>query len=148
MRLRTGWKAFAVRLLIAEAIICLLAARLALACFSFRQITGFISRPSRKPELLGSKRQLARMTVKRAIFTVWRHIAVKNTCFHRAVAAHFMLRRRGVSTTLYYGVNFLHGRGLTGHVWLQDGLEFIVGQQAANGCHALACYPDGDCMVQ
>jgi hypothetical protein len=144
MRRRNGRRVLAINLLIAEAIICLLFARLALACLSFRQITRFVSRPPHKPELLGLRRQFARRMVKRAIFNAWKRFPMKTTCFHRAITAYFMLHRRGVSTTLYYGATFLPDRGLTGHVWLQDGLEFVVGQQAASGYHALAYYPDGD----
>jgi hypothetical protein len=134
--------------LTAETVICLLLARLALVCLSFQRITVLISRQSLRPEVWGRKRRLARITVNRAIFNVWRRFPLRTTCFHRAIAAHFMLRRRGVSTTLYYGATSLPNRGLTGHVWLQDGFAFVVGRRAAKSHHVLARYPDGNSTMQ
>lgn len=144
-----NWRrTFAGGLLMVEAIIYLLAARFVLVCFSFQQITGFVSRPVRRSELLGLRRKLVLKTVKRAIFNAWRHLPLKTTCFQRALAAHLMLRRRAVGTTLYYGAVLSPDRGLTGHVWLRDGLEFVVGEEAAKGHRQLACYPDGGCMIK
>lgn len=148
MRYKSWRRTFAGGLLMVEAIICLLVARFALACFSFQQIAGFVSRPVRRSERLGRRRKFALKTVKRAIFNVWRHFPLKTTCFQRALAAHLMLRRRAVGTTLYYGAVLLPDRGLTGHVWLRDGLEFVVGEDAAKGYRQLACYPDGGCMIK
>lgn len=136
------------RLLSSEAILSLLVARLVLALFSFRGITGLVSRPSRKPQLSGRERRRARLIVNRAIFGASRLLPLKNTCFHRAIAAYFMLRRRGVSTTLYYGAAILPGRGLTGHVWLQDSREFIVGRDAAKRYRVLAYFPSSNNACQ
>jgi len=41
--------------------------------------------------------------VRWAIWTATRHQRERVVCFPRAIAAQAMLRRRGVSTTLYYG---------------------------------------------
>jgi hypothetical protein len=128
------------KLWVAETVACLLAARLALAFLPFRRIVGAVSRPSRKRQVLDRERRLARLTVKRLIFSAYRRFP-GTTCFQRALAAHFMLRRRGVNTTLYYGATSLSERGLTGHVWLQDGAEFVVGRSAAKDHHPLASFP-------
>ena len=148
MRYRHGRRLFPGNGLVTETVIHLLLARFALAAFPFRRITWLISRQSRRPELSGRERRLARLTVNRAIFYVWKHFPMKTTCFHRALAAHLMLRRRGVSTALHYGAATLADRGLTGHVWLQDGLEFVVGRDAAKHHHALARYPGGNLTME
>ena len=148
MRFRPGRRLFSGNGLVTETVIHLLLARFALACLPFRRIAWLISRQSRRPELSGRERRLARVTVNRAIFYVWKHFPMKTTCFHRALAAHLMLRRRGVSTTLHYGAATLPDRGLTGHAWLQDGLEFVVGRDAAKRYYALARYPAGNLTME
>jgi hypothetical protein len=125
----------------AEAFCCLLLARLALEVFSFLRLTGLFSSPLRKPELSGRPRRRARKEVQTAIFYVWRRFPWKPNCFPRALAAQAMLRRRGVSTTLYYGAATLPERGLTGHVWVQDGPVGVVGHCPAQGFRVLWQYP-------
>jgi Transglutaminase-like superfamily len=132
------------RLLLAEAIVYLLAARLALSLFSFQQLTRLFVRPAKQPELAGAERERARKEVGRAIFRVRRSSFIRTTCMHRAIAAQAMLRRRGVSTTLYYGARTLPEQGLTTHVWLQDGTQGVVGHFAAKGYYVLECYPQAD----
>jgi hypothetical protein len=128
--------------LIIEAYLYLLLARLVLEGFGFLRLTGLFSSPLRKPELAGRPRRRARKEVQGAIFYVWRRFPWKPNCFHRALAAQAMLRRRGVSTTLYYGATTLPERGLTGHVWVQDGPIGVVGHIAAKGFRVLARFPE------
>jgi len=130
----------------AEAFFFILFARLALSIIPFHHLATFMSLPTGKPELGGQKRREVRQEVKLSIFGAWRRMRFHNTCLHRALAAQAMLRRRGISTVLYYGAKTLTDRGLTGHVWLQDGSECIVGEQVAKGYHPLVRYPAGDAV--
>lgn len=132
------------RLLMAEVITYLLCARIALVVFPFQQLTWFFERPSRRPELTGPERTRTRKEVRNAIFKVQQGMPRLTTCFHRAIAAQALLRRRGVGTTLYYGATTLPERGLATHAWVQDGTEGVVGHLAAksNSYFALARYPD------
>jgi hypothetical protein len=43
-----------------------------------------------------------------------------------------MLRRRRVLTQFHYGAANVDGRGLTGHIWLTDGNEPVVGGDSAH----------------
>jgi hypothetical protein len=63
-------------------------------------------------------------------------------CFPRAIAAQMILRRLGMGTTLYYGAATMPERGLTAHVWLQDGSEIVVGQHDGQDYHILARYSE------
>ncbi len=65
----------------------------------------------------------------------------KTMCFPQAIAAQAMLRRRGISTTLYYGAVTLPTRELKAHVWVQDGTIGVVGYETAKDYHILAQYP-------
>ena len=131
------------RLVLAEAAVYLIAARLALALFSFQQLTWFFARRARQPELSGAARRRMIKEVRRAIFQIRRSGPLQTTCFHRAIAAQAMLRRRGVSATLYYGAATLPGSGLVAHAWVQDGAEGVVGHLTAqrDHYHVLARYP-------
>ena len=129
--------------LLAEAAACIFGARLALAWVPFRYLIPFFERSARTPELSGQERICQRDAVRQAILTTrWRPPA-RNTCLHRAIAAQFMLRRRGVSTTLYYGATRQPGQALSTHAWLQDGEEGVVGYHRAQieQCVPLARYP-------
>ena len=122
---------------VAEAVLWLLLARLALRLLAFDHI---VARLSSAPdvEVTGGRRRVLRKRVKTAVFQAWRRLPVSNTCFHRAIAAQLMLRRRGVGTIVYYGARTEPERGLTGHVWLMDGDIGVVGHDAAQGYPVLA----------
>lgn len=49
----------------------------------------------------------------------------KPVCFPRAVAATAMLRRRRISSTLYFGVD--RARGLDAHAWVRVGRLIVSG---------------------
>jgi hypothetical protein len=134
----------ATRLLRAEAATSLLAARLALALFSFHRLTRFFNRSPARPEPTGPERDRIRKEVQGAIFHARRTWSLKTTCLHRAMAAQAMLRRRGVGATLYYGAATLPGRGLRTHAWVQDGETGVVGLLVAqrDGYQVLARYPE------
>lgn len=141
MRVNAIRKKLRFALLVAEAVILILFARILLAFLPFSRVTPLLSHSQGKTELQGGQRRAARMWVKKAIFAAWKRLPLENTCFHRAIAAHFMLRRRGVATTLYYGAARLPQRGLSGHVWLQDGEVGIVGYHISKEYHKLARFP-------
>jgi len=136
-------KRMASQIILVEAVVYLVFARLALDIFSFQRLTRLFRRPVKQPELVGSARIQARDEVRKAIVTIWRRMPKLTTCFQRAIAAQAMLRRRGVSTTLYFGALSLSKRGLATHVWLQDGDVGVMGDKIAQSgrYHILVQYP-------
>jgi hypothetical protein len=131
------------RWVLLEARLYLLAARLAIRLLPFRRLTGYFERPAARPEQAGAARAQAIKDVRWAIWTATRHQRERVVCFPRAVAAQAMLRRRGVSTTLYYGAASREGEGLSAHVWVQDGEAEVVGKRSAAGIKVLGRYPAG-----
>ena len=131
------------RWLLIEARLNLLAARLAIRLLPFRRLTAFFERPAARPEQSGAARAQLIKEVRWAIWTATRHQRERIVCFPRAIAAQAMLRRRGVSTTLYYGAASQAGQGLSAHVWVQDGEAEVVGKRSAAGVKVLARYPAG-----
>lgn len=155
------------RLYLLEAIFYLLIARVALRGVPFRRLTRWFERPPRRPEDTFTERDRLRKlncdptlhtTLREEITAAERDRLRKGVqwlideaawflpgsmaCFPRAMAAQVILRRLGMDSTLYYGAGSLPDRGLTAHVWLQDGSEVIVGHHEAQDYHILARYPE------
>jgi hypothetical protein len=145
----------------------LLAARIALRVIPFRRLTRFFARPPRGPQESFAERQrvgassprpfpahkdeiteVERQRFKKGVQWVaneaaW-YLPGETVCFPRAMAAQALLRRLGVGATLVYGAATLPERGLTAHVWLQDGSELIFGEDEYHRYHTLARYPDDE----
>lgn len=132
------------RMTVLEALPLLVAARVALRLVPFRRLMALVSRPVRRAELQGADRLRARQAVRRGVFAARRYLPFSTTCLHRAIAVHWMLRRRGVGTTLYYGVNRGEGEKLGAHAWVQDGEVGVVGLGATRKqrFHIVARYPE------
>ncbi len=63
-------------------------------------------------------------------------------CFERGLAATRMLDRRGIPSTLYYGVAYDDHGAIDAHVWvLADGLG-VTGAANAHAYKVLAQFPD------
>lgn len=60
-------------------------------------------------------------------------------CLPRALAAHAMLRRRGIASRLCLGV-VRQGGALSAHAWVEIGNDKIVGGEGADGFTRLAAF--------
>jgi hypothetical protein len=66
--------------------------------------------------------------VRKAVNLAARCVPWRTVCFHRAIAAQQMLRRRGAPAVLHYGVAPLAEAGLNAHVWVTcDGAAVVGG---------------------
>lgn len=128
--------------LLLEAALSLILARLALRVVPFRRLKPFFIRPVHGPEVDGPARERLRREVVWAISRTARFLPGKTVCFPRGIVAQAMLRRRGVATTLYYGVTTGNSNGSTAHVWVQDGAQGVVGHRDIATYHILARYPE------
>lgn len=127
------------RWLIIDAAVHLLVGWAALRVVPFRRLVWFFQRPARKPELVGPERLRVRNQVAHIIPMVSRKLPVKIVCFPRAMAAQAMLRRRGISTVLYYGARPGSSGPLT-HCWVQDGADGVIGLRTAQNYVVLAVF--------
>jgi len=130
------------RLLLVEAILYLLLARVALYCLPFKMIVWFMNRHTKQPQLQGEARECLRNAVRWSVLRATQILPGKTVCFPRAIAAQAMLRRRKIGTTLYYGAVTQAERGLTSHVWVQDEQSGVIGLRAAHGYKTIARYPE------
>lgn len=63
--------------------------------------------------------------VRWAVASAVRHVPFEAVCFPQAIAAMYMMRRRGIASTLYLGVN--RDRDLDAHAWVRSGRTIITG---------------------
>ncbi len=62
-----------------------------------------------------------------AITAVARRVPFRAKCFEQGLAAQWMLRRRGIASTLFYGIARDRDRALSAHVWVRSGAFDVVG---------------------
>jgi len=127
------------RRLLFEAAWSLLLARIMLRCLPFHRLAGYCSRRPTQTEVAGPLRGSLCLDVGSAVERMAALLPGRTVCFPQAIAAQALLRRRGVSTTLYYGAR--EDRSLTAHVWIQDGDVGVIGMPREGEYSVLAKYP-------
>ncbi len=139
------------RLLAAEAALWLAGAGVALRVLSFARVAALASGQGRESSIrflvprravrapAEPTREAARIgwaVAAAAARAPWRA-----KCFERGLAAHLMLRRRGLPSTLCYGAR--GGEALAAHVWVRLGDADVVGSEEAAAYALLARFPPG-----
>jgi hypothetical protein len=71
------------------------------------------------------------------------HTPTESNCYPQALTARWLLRRRGIATTLYYGAAFEPERpALQAHVWLRCGPMVVTGGGLGRRYQPLTYYAD------
>jgi hypothetical protein len=129
------------RVLLLEAAGALLVASLAIRLLPFRRLADRLAEAAPQPGAR-SERSLAEIGRARwAVEACARRLPWRIVCFQKGLALHRILHRRGVATTLHYGVAQSHERGLTAHVWVTYQGEPVIGGEEAIGYTCLATFP-------
>jgi hypothetical protein len=124
------------RVYLREAAIMLLLAWLAVRFLSPARLFAWAGRPAKR---------VRRFAVDEARWVAWAvdHLGtlagMNGLCLPRALAAHAMLRRRGITSKLCLGVA-RSGSGFAAHAWIEVGEERIIGGAAAAGFTRLAAF--------
>lgn len=71
---------------------------------------------------LREARRIAWMVRSASRYTPW-----KSNCFPQAIAAKYLLHRRGINSTLYLGAAFKARTELEAHAWLRCGQLYVTG---------------------
>lgn len=129
------------RLLLAEALATLAAASLAIRLLPFRRVAAGAAR-ARPPRAGADARLLAR--VRWSVNAWGRRVPWRAVCFQRGLAAHWMLRRRGIASVLHYGAAQVPDEGLSAHVWVSVGERIVTGGGEAPRFARLASFPPQD----
>jgi Uncharacterised nucleotidyltransferase/Transglutaminase-like superfamily len=116
------------RLLVAEAFCALLSARAALSLLPARWIFRWMERPLRRAMGEGADAE----SIRWAVLSVARSSPLRFVCFPQALAAHAMLRRRGVASLIHYGVRRAADGRLRSHTWLEVNRRLLLGGESAS----------------
>jgi hypothetical protein len=130
------------RRLLAEALPALALASLAVRLAPFRRIAAIASRPGRRRD--GAADEAFLRKVRWAVEAWAKRVPWRTVCFQKGLAVHFMLRRRGIASTLHYGVAREDGSGLKSHVWVTVGGRAVVGGEEAPRFACVATFPPHD----
>jgi hypothetical protein len=101
-------------------------AALLIRLFHFRRLAPRLGRHMAvSPEEQDESGREKAARVCRAIDVAARHLPWKPVCLPQAVAAQWMLRRRGISSTLYLGTD--PAQAYHAHAWVRSGTTIVTG---------------------
>jgi hypothetical protein len=116
-------------------------ASLAIRALPFRKVVGSAVRAIRPEELSPASKKVAVERAAWAVEACARLLPWRIVCFQKGLAVHWILQRRGLQTTLHYGVAQDPERGLAAHVWVTHSGEAIIGGEEAQNFTCLATFP-------
>lgn len=106
----------------------------------FRRLGRLASLPVRRP-VSPAKQDEEINEVLWALAAAAKRTPLRALCFEYGLTAQVMLRRRGVPSTLYYGVAPDQAKGVSAHVWVRVGTIDITGNEIAHRYAELARFP-------
>jgi hypothetical protein len=114
------WKEY---MLFAEAWILLAVARLVLVTVSFKKIAAKLKDRESKEYRIPAPAELKMITD--AIIRAGSRSPWRTKCFEKALAGKMMLRRRGISSTIFFGVRKDGQQKMHAHAWMKS-TGFVV----------------------
>jgi Uncharacterised nucleotidyltransferase/Transglutaminase-like superfamily len=117
------------RWLLAEAFATLLAARFSLVLLPVRWIFRWLESPPRHSAASNGSEIVEE--IRWAVLTVARYGPLSFVCFPQALAAHAMLRSRGIRSIMHYGVRRSADRQMRAHTWLEVDHRMLLGGESA-----------------
>lgn len=116
------------RMVLIEAACALSGARLALLCISFRRIAAWFGcLGAESGNTVSSLHDAAARQVGWAVETMARQVPWESRCLAQAISAWWMLSRRGIAGTVYFGVVHDPGKRFGAHAWLRCGSRIVTG---------------------
>jgi hypothetical protein len=128
------------RRLLTESLMCLVAARLAIALLPMPWVLRRVGTLQQKSEFeTPAVDGATARRVASAIRTISRHVPSLGSCLAQALAGHVMLRRRGISCTICLSVARHDGR-LAAHAVLRSGRVVLTGAEVEEQYTPVAHY--------
>jgi len=134
------------RALVAEAVLCLLLARLALIFVPFPRLARHLGRfvPPDEARRLAAEpaagHALLASEIGWAVTRAARNVPFKAVCLPQAMAARVMLGRRGVASTMHFGAARGARKPLDAHAWLDAAGVEVTGYPVARQVAEIACF--------
>lgn len=114
------------RLHLAEAIALCTLASVLLRVLRFRRLAPRLGRHMAESPVQHDAATIEQVAeVRWAVGAAARHLPWKPVCMPQAVTAQWMLRRRGIPSTLYLGAD--PARGYDAHAWVRSGAVIVTG---------------------
>ena len=116
------------RRLLWEALIGLALARFGMVFLSFKRIAVWLGTPETESQLSASAGQVeVAREIGWAVGCVAHRVPWDSRCLAQALAATWMLRRRGLESTVTFGADQGKSRDLVAHAWLRFGPRLVTG---------------------
>jgi len=136
------------QLLVAEATVSMAVARISLAVFPFRKVAkGFGAfvppgdpRVSAKAEGAGAGDARAAREIGWAVRTAAPWMPFRSVCLQQAMAAHAMLKRRGIGSVMHFGAGKSVEKPLDAHAWLDAAGVKVTGYPVAAYLSEIGCF--------
>jgi hypothetical protein len=116
-------------LMLCEAGVLLIAARVTIKTVPTAQIVRWVRRPLRQGSPTEALVDMERL--RWAVTAFSRKAPIRLVCFPQALAMHAMLRRRGIASEILYGAARLGDGKLATHAWLRMGERVWVGGEVS-----------------
>ncbi len=129
-----------------EALFLLCWARLLIRLVPFRRLAPRLGRAqAESSSLLTIDAQRLALDVAWAVGAATRHTPLRFVCLPQALAAKWMLRRRGIANTLYLGIaaGRENASAMTAHAWLRCGDKIVTGAREIAGHVVVLSLADG-----
>lgn len=135
-----GWQDWR---LLAEAAGCLVAARLAVWFVPFRRLaTGLGDKMVESPAEDTEPQRATATRIGWAVRALGRRLPWMSQCLVQAVAATWMLQRRRIPSTLYFGLSKDTDGELKAHAWVRSGTQVLTGAKGRHGFTVVATFAE------
>jgi hypothetical protein len=136
------------RILLVEAVACLLGARLALIFIPFPRLARHLGTfvPPTDPRAAQAQTVVTPDQIHLAKEIGWavtrsaRYLPFKAVCLPQAMAARIMLKRRGVQSVMHFGAAKGTEKPLDAHAWLDAAGVEVTGYPVAQNFAEIACF--------
>ena len=136
------------QLLVAEAAASMLAARLSLAIFPFQRVSkGFGAfvpptdpRVATQAQGIGEEQARTAKEIGWAVRASAPWMPFRSVCLQQAMAAHAMLRRRGIPSVMHFGAGKSDAKPIDAHAWLDAAGVKVTGYPVAPHLAELGCF--------
>lgn len=126
----------------------LIAARVRIAALPFRKIAPGLGEfvPPTDPRIASARAPAVADQARVAAQVGWavtraaRHVPFKAVCLPQAMAAHAMLKRRGIASAVHFGARRSAEKPIDAHAWLDAAGVEVTGYPVDPGMTEIGCF--------
>lgn len=129
------------KVLFLEAFFFLTISRILILIYTFKKIAKKLGEPmnessfDEKEGFIVKSVLIGKMVKKASAYSPMRSL-----CFEQALAAKFMLKRRSIPCTIYFGVSKDVSEKIKAHAWTRVGNKFVTGGKGKEGFQVISTY--------